>query len=46
MDVVGGEGLGHQQLLHHRVATGLNEQAAVITELGAAVAAEGRHLGQ
>ena len=48
---VGREGLLHQQLLHHRVAAGLDLQQAGfgtlgVGDLGAAVAADGGHLGQ
>ena len=44
--IVGGEALLHQQLLHHRMASRLDHQLAALHQLGPAVATGGGHLRQ
>ena len=44
--IVGGEALLHQQLLHHRMAAGLKAQLPAFHQFRPAIAAGGGHLGQ
>ena len=44
--IIGGEALLHQQLLHHRMAPRLDHQLAASHQLGPAVAPGGGHLRQ
>ena len=45
-NAIGGEGAFNQQLFHHRMAAGLDQQLAPGRDLGPAIAAGGGHLGQ